>query len=86
MPPVRCAPGRKRRSDLMPHESLVLGNSPMTASGASEPLRAYIETGALIVRGGHEPDCTGFARETMEEALAHRVGEKAEQAYDHRSR
>lgn len=26
-------------------------------------------------------DCTGFARETMEEALAHRVGDKAEQAY-----
>lgn len=26
-------------------------------------------------------DCTGFARETMEEALSHRVGDKAEQAY-----
>lgn len=26
-------------------------------------------------------DCTGFARETMEEALAHRIGDKAEQAY-----
>ena len=30
--------GRKRKSDLMPHESLVPGNSPMTASGALQPL------------------------------------------------
>lgn len=61
-------------------------NGPMSDMTLSKVLKANKIEGATVhgFRSSFRDwagDCTSFARETMEEALAHLVGDKAEQAY-----
>lgn len=61
-------------------------NGPMSDMTLSKVLRTNKIDGATVhgFRSSFRDwagDCTSFARETMEEALAHLVGDKAEQAY-----
>ena len=65
-------------------------NGPMSDMTLSKVLRANKIVGPTVhgFRSSFRDwagDCTGFARETMEEALSHRVGDAAEQAYRRRT-